>query len=635
LTAHDASVTSSCSNGALSALFAVDDMEQQTGTRASSALQARHISSLLDLDEHQLVKVLLAAERAGTLARLASLSKQLCSLARSRVPVWLRIRNQQQAGLVVRSHTQGRPPFSGCTQLSVAAGDMDTCRLAQGVLAAAQQWPALEYLSLSIFQAGSGQHRQQQQVAEGPTVELWASNLLSSVAALQQLRSLDLEAPALGARSAQHIVRLTQLTSMQIVTKGAAAAAAELLEDLTALSAMTNLVELKLHCNLAPYLPGPYCFPSSLTELLLDNNGQAQPVAMALWVAHIPGCSALQSLRLDYGNLEQHPSTHPTVVVRALAQHCRQLRSLSVRGQPWGWSANVKGLSWVAVPEDEAWYPDASLAALTGLQTITSNILSMEEQEDWEHLAQLTSLTRLALASFYYAPPLHSGAVLAVLELDSTCNHLTGHQLGRMLLACPSLMTASLKVGIGEDDGSLSAGPPLPPHPTLTFCSMFECYRWGDAAAAVKQFAALAPVLGRVPSLALFHWPAPRSRRGVALPDLSPCTALIGLQFAWAGPHGNPPEPYQEDLLSMVAPLAQLQWLEVRNAPWVNARVALGLQSMLPQLQSLHLAECGKLSAAGQHQQQDEEEAEEEEQAVLLKVESLLRPGLQLRVTDW
>jgi hypothetical protein len=130
----------------------------------------------------------------------------------------------------------------------------------------------------------------------------------------------------------------------------------------------------------------------------------------------------------------------------------------------------------------------------------------------------------------------------------------------------------------------------------------------------------------------------------VALPDLSACTALTSLQFEWVGPFASPPEPYPEDLLSMVAPLVRLDSLEVRQAPWVNARVALVLQSMLPRLRLLHLVNCGRLSAARQQQQSDEEEdewedeeeaAQEEEQAVLIKVHDLLRPDLQLFVSDW
>jgi hypothetical protein len=123
----------------------------------------------------------------------------------------------------------------------------------------------------------------------------------------------------------------------------------------------------------------------------------------------------------------------------------------------------------------------------------------------------------------------------------------------------------------------------------------------------------------------------------VVLPDLSPCTAVTSLAFACLVTPYPDLVPYQEDLLSMVVPLVQLQHLEVRDASWVNPRVALGLQSLLPNLQHLAMVNCGWLSAAGpagqqqQQQQQGEGQAGEEEE-VLAKLQALLRPGLSLTV---
>jgi hypothetical protein len=108
------------------------------------------------------------------------------------------------------------------------------------------------------------------------------------------------------------------------------------------------------------------------------------------------------------------------------------------------------------------------------------------------------------------------------------------------------------------------------------------------------------------------------------LPDLSPCTGLTQLAFHCHHNIGQV-HPEQEQYLSMVVPLgAKLQHLEVWDAPRLNARVALGLQSMLPQLQSVELRRCGgqlPLLLGGSQQQ---------EQQVLESVRQLLRPGLVL-----
>jgi hypothetical protein len=98
--------------------------------------------------------------------------------------------------------------------------------------------------------------------------------------------------------------------------------------------------------------------------------------------------------------------------------------------------------------------------------------------------------------------------------------------------------------------------------------------------------------------------------------------------------------PRQEDFLFMVAPLVQLEVLNVVNTSWVNPQVALPLQYMLPQLQCILLTGCGQLTimdaaagAGGMGQQQEVLEAlAEEESEALWKVERLLRPSLELYV---
>jgi hypothetical protein len=86
--------------------------------------------------------------------------------------------------------------------------------------------------------------------------------------------------------------------------------------------------------------------------------------------------------------------------------------------------------------------------------------------------------------------------------------------------------------------------------------------------------------------------------------------------------------PEQEDFLAMLAPLVQLQCLEMLYAPRLNARVVLSLQHMLPRLKKVCLFKCGSqlpLEAAAEHQQRQEE--------IMGKVKRLLRDGLQLVVS--
>jgi hypothetical protein len=157
---------------------------------------------------------------------------------------------------------------------------------------------------------------------------------------------------------------------------------------------------------------------------------------------------------------------------------------------------------------------------------------------------------------------------------------------------------------------------------------------------AAAEFAALVPVVSGVVDLTLLHWP----RWGGGLPDLSACKALTAVELSrWEGWRENSHVGTgQEDFLSMVAPLVQLQRLVVCRMPWLNARVASWLQHMLPQLQLVQLIACGRLlpaapagqgQQAAQQQQQQAEEEEQREREVLQQVRQLLRPGLQVEVS--
>jgi hypothetical protein len=623
--------------------------------RAAVVVQGGPASSFQSLDDNALVQVLLAARAAGELARWASLSKHLCSLARSRLPVELWISTQQQAGLVIRSRAYGRPPFSGCTRLYLAADGLGMCCLAGGVLDAAQQWPALEELQLEIHSDFSQQQQQDDEEEETDeedghaAMEHFAATLLMHVPPMQQLRRLTLYIPALGACSAHVVLQLTQLTSLRLeasTTPQPPPAAAAAAADLCAMSRLTHLEELHLHWALAPHLPagpeGPFCFPSSLVVLELSSSGHATPQPMAAWLAHLPGCPQLQSLKLEYGP-QQHASAHPSHVARLLARHHTQLRTLAVMAHYVPeWGAAVAGLADVEAPMGGDWRPDASLAALKSLQSLHGSFLCVDCEADWQHLAQLTALTRLCGALFRYAPPLQDGTPLRLLHLECGRACLGGRAVGCLLMACTMLERAALTIcGILPAQAPAGAAA-LPSHPTLRNLDLKQCYVWGDAAAAVAEFAALAPALRGLQNLDLSQWPAPSVGGSPALPDLSPCTALASLVFRCAASLEGPAAPHQVDFLSMVTPLVQLQRLEVHETPWVNPQVVLMLQHMLPQLRWILMVSCGWVSSVGpggpgqqqpQQQQQEEEAAGlVEEREVLLKLKRLLRPGLDLVV---
>jgi hypothetical protein len=169
--------------------------------------------------------------------------------------------------------------------------------------------------------------------------------------------------------------------------------------------------------------------------------------------------------------------------------------------------------------------------------------------------------------------------------------------------------------------------------PRLEELGLYSCDEWGDAAAAVAQFGALAPVLSGVGTLKFYDWPLPSSRRSAALPGLSPCTAVTDLLFERGGVPDAAPEPEQEDYLSMLAPLVRLRSLRIDGALRLNARVVVPLQYMLPQLQSVVLQDCGRLLQVAQGGEQQEEQQQEQrvaEEEATEKVKRLLRPGLQL-----
>jgi hypothetical protein len=612
---------------------------------------ASSLGILAILDEGTLAEVLRAAKPAKVLAALASASRQLCTLARSSVPVRLSVKNSEQAQLVLLSHARGRPPFSGCTELYLAVGDSVDCLLAAGVLSKAQNWSSLEWLQLVV------ELDEQQQPAR--SMDFCVSALLSPVLALQQLRSLELRLPDLGPCSVGHIGQLVQLTRLDLEVRdtAAAAAAARPRLDLGPWSALTNLkhltVEWAAAVQPAADPAGPFCLPTSLTTLVLSYEDIQHPDPLACWLTHLPGCAQLEELVVTYGP-QQHASTHPLVLVRLFSQHNQRVRKLYMYHEgdvPPMWGAAVAGLPDVTAPADGEWHPGPALAALRGLEVLYGEgiTLTIREGAHWQHLAQLTALTKLYWAAFHYAPPLHPGSCLAVLDMQDCQIHLGGRGLGLLLLACSQLEKAC--VSIATPLVSTRAGPSEPqlqPHPKLRTLWVSDCDSWGSAAAAVvappqpaaavaatgakAHFAALAPVLSGVLDLRLYSWPAGSSSSSSlavgTLPDLSPCTALTRLVFSCHEGSPDQVHPEQEQFLAMMRPLGgTLQLLGVQRAPRLNARVVLGMQPLLPRLQHISLSQCGAqmpLLPAGSGVVQ--------QQQALDGVKQLLRPGLVLRV---
>jgi hypothetical protein len=576
---------------------------------ATGAAQAGWASILTVLDEDALAEVLHAAKAARNLAQWASLSKQLCRLARSRVPVSLRVFSEEQAGYLASSAANGARPITNCTKLEVSPACSDPgSALAVRVLGLARHWTALQELKLWLALR---------------TVWHPVHHVLSGVVALRNVRCLSLSATSIDASSAPYIQQLTQLTKLHVAADVLSPDAAA---DLTGLSCLVNLVEVELSGTCAPYLPagpkGPYCLPTSLTKLDLSVHRVAAPGLMAFWLAHLPGCCQLQHLALRYlGN--QHASAHPGAVVRLLAEHNCPLRSLCVFApERVSWGEHVDGLP--DEPAGDHWYPDASLAALTGLASLSTYSwlgLRVENEQHWQHLAQLTRLTWVSGVYYYSAPP-EGCKGLALQRIWDAWAYLDGRCLGQVLLAHPQLQKAWLSI---RSTALPAAGARLTPHPTLRTLRLGYCQGWGDEAAASAHVNALAPVLQNVSKLVFDRWPHGSSGSTVGLPDLSPCTALTRLDV-W----GVMPDPQrhsfaeQQEFISMLAPLRQLKKLRVKNAPKIDVRVVVAVQSLLLELQSVELWDCGSGTIPFGDQQYRDEQA-----ALKIVQEQQLRPGLE------
>jgi hypothetical protein len=573
------------------------------------------------LDDDTLANVLLEAKAAGTLASLASSSRQTTQLARGRVPVQLCVCSQEDAEMVLGLQASGRPGFSACTQLSITAADDNCCVLVPRLVSAAQQWTALQQLELDVTAISVT-------LGPGATLDHFSYFLMSTLPGLQQLRSLQLTEMGFGAYSAGLVGQLQQLTSLRLATRRLEA---DVPADLSALSLLNNLRELQL--DPAPAVQpaasrgGPFSLPSSLLQLEVVGTNDA--ATTACWATHLAACPQLKQLQIK-GCDAAHASVHPGVLVESLAQHTPHLTSLHVdfyHREDMYWDVHVAGLPDAAGPVDWEWRPCAALAALTGLEELEGFAMYVKSQADWEVLSQLRGLTRWHGGLLHCAPA--AGVTLGVVELEYAEASVSGDDLGRALLACTALQQADKFVDCDSPPTAPQlAGPPLPAHQSLR-CLSLSCVCFDMPG---PHFAAFAPVLAGVRQLVVSDWSLRSSdHAGSGLVDLTHCTALTELRLhiesAYVQPSTRTP-PREWDYVLMLTPVMQLRRLVVSDAPGLSAKAVLVLQHRLPQLQQVVLDGCGRMvrAAAGI--------TEEAKQRAEQLVERMLRPGLQLTVTE-
>jgi hypothetical protein len=569
-------------------------MAEQSDMHAPEASPSEDIiSMLLQLQDDALGEVLRAVKDPGVLLTLANSSSSMCRAIRSKVPVRLQVLDQQQAGFISNAAERGMP-FSGCKELVIRPRSRDGCLAAAHVLRAALQWPGLQQLSLFI-----ALFPQQQQ--DEATMESGLALLREPV---PQLQAFHLALPAQLFSRARLSPQLLQVTSLELKQYNAAAATAL---DMSNLSAMDSLVELQLRgpppvVAPAAAVTGPFLLPHNLNTLKIPTFWSHAPDPLACWLTHLPGCPQLQHLELSYWR-QHHASAHPFAVLRALSQHNKQLRSFRVRlaSMTDTWDAPVAELSQAAGHVSNEWGPDSVLALPARLESLAvHSMLHIRGQEDWQCLARLLACTNMTEVQFHWAPELQqAGASLAVLELRSCRVHLGGRGVGALLLACPHVQYALLDIGeppsppppAAAAAASSDGGSCLTPHPRLKELDLGRCDSWGDAAAASAQFAGLAPVVSGVSQLTIRGWPRRSDAHPTSqspLPDLSLCSKVTVLVFGAVGNGVIYPYhvPTQEQFVSMVAPLKQLQRITWRGM----GRNAIGmslLKPFLPKLQEV------------------------------------------------
>jgi hypothetical protein len=553
-----------------------------TSCAAGQASSAASTDSFDVLDEDCAVEVLHAAKAAGTLGALATSSRHVCSLARSKVPVKLRVVDHAHAALCARGLARQGLAFSGCTQLGVEVETEDALDSVASILSTAQQYPALQQLQLKLtkplYGEGPGQGNL---VAAGSSqqslmgVDQRLGGVFSALPGLQQVQSMELAPWKMSPGIADVIRMLVQLTRLQLDVETFSPA---IRLSAPALRPFTNLVDLYVH-NPPPLQPpaaaGPADLPSSVTRLTISSSARDTPQPQGSWLAHLYGCPQLQDLTVKCTGYVDD-SAHPKRVMRLLGRHNRQVRSFRWQHSP-GESGSrfvtdrrmrsrfmTLGESWAAAP------PRLEQLAVTKL---------LIEKEDWPHPAALQSLTQLVGAHFRCVPVLPAGASLRLLELLDCTVCFGGYDVAQVLMACPLLERASFAATTAFWARTVEpTSGHVDPHPCLKVFDLSP-YSWGDIASS--EFSVLAPALAGVADLSLDGWPPLCS----VLPDLSQCTAVTALSI-----RSPPPSWSQEGLMSMVAPLVHLQRLKVVDAPQLSAEMAVVLQQTLPKLKQLDLS---------------------------------------------
>jgi hypothetical protein len=67
------------------------------------------------------------------------------------------------------------------------------------------------------------------------------------------------------------------------------------------------------------------------------------------------------------------------------------------------------------------------------------------------------------------------GASLALLALDKCNVHLSGHGLGRLLLGCPSLVSAEVHIAEEQQEAAPAGSDCLGPHASLRALVVHDC----------------------------------------------------------------------------------------------------------------------------------------------------------------
>jgi hypothetical protein len=246
------------------------------------------------------------------------------------------------------------------------------------------------------------------------------------------------------------------------------------------LAAMSNLVSLFL--GGADLQPAPSCvLPPNLTQLGMWGV----ELGKAGWAQHVAGCRNLQVLNITTNTADI--TTHPTLVMQALAGQLPRLRSLCVQGEDQGVDWGVEQLEEVidALRPDndsddsdgeEEWWPNPPLGqeqgykvavpppnmgGLSALQTLrlAGWWLVVSSERYWRHLAGCSSLK--SLSDLHAAVPPPAGVTFpGVTRLEVTASTSPGDTLA-LLAAFPTLQVLDLNVVLSAapDNASKVSSP--------------------------------------------------------------------------------------------------------------------------------------------------------------------------------